>query len=143
LTPGFSAAMAKGVYYGPVYFRRASESYMTLARGGTTRDAGVSVVEVNLKYIWDAISSVKFGQQSVAYVVDSDGRLIFHSDPSLMRRSTDVSGLAQVQAARSGAASGPVVRAQDLAGRDVLATYAPVAGVGWSVVVEWPPALEP
>jgi hypothetical protein len=159
--PGFSAAMAKGVYYGPVSFRRASESYMTLARGGTTRDAGVSVVEVNLKYIWDAVFKVRGGGgdqgaayvvdsdgifhtdlgQSAAYVVDSDGRLLFHTDPSLMRGSTDVSGLKQVQVAR--AAGSGSVRAQDVRGRDVLATYAPVAGVGWSVLVELPAALEP
>jgi Cache domain len=138
--PGFSAAMAKGVYRGPVYFRRATEAYMTLARGGTTRDAGVSVVEVNLKYVWDALSQVKLGEQGVAYVVDADGRLLFHSDLSLMRRAADMSGLAQVRAARAaGSGSGdPLMRAQDVRGRDVLATYAPVAGVGWSVLAELP-----
>jgi hypothetical protein len=144
--PAFSTAMAKGVYYGPVYFRRASESYITIARRGTTRDAGVSVAEINLKHAWDTVSQVKLGEESAAYVIDVDGRLIFHSDPSLVRRVTDVSGLAQVRAALaagSGAAPGPVVRAQDIAGRDVFATYAPVAGAGWSVLVEFPAALAP
>ena len=50
--PKFSEAVAKKVYYGPVYFRRESEPYMTLALAGTRRDAGVSVAEVNLKLIW-------------------------------------------------------------------------------------------
>ena len=61
--PKFTEAVAKKVYYGPVYFRRESEPYMTLAVAGTRRDAGVSVAEVNLKLIWDVISQIKVGQQ--------------------------------------------------------------------------------
>jgi hypothetical protein len=51
--PKFVDALARKVYYGPVYFRRESEPYMTVALAGTRRDAGVSVAEVNLKLIWD------------------------------------------------------------------------------------------
>jgi hypothetical protein len=39
--PKFTEAVAKKVYYGPVYFRRESEPYMTLLLAGTRRDAGV------------------------------------------------------------------------------------------------------
>ncbi len=38
----FVDALARKVYYGPVYFRRESEPYMTVALAGTRRDAGVS-----------------------------------------------------------------------------------------------------
>src|SRR6516225_1088240 len=51
--PKFTEAASKKVYYGPVYFRRESEPYMTLALAGTRKDAGVSIAEVNLKLIWD------------------------------------------------------------------------------------------
>src|SRR5712691_2015165 len=44
--PKFVEAAARKVYYGPVYFRRESEPYMTLAMVGARRDAGVSVAEV-------------------------------------------------------------------------------------------------
>src|SRR6266567_1154444 len=54
--PKFVDALARKVYYGPVYFRRESEPYMTVALAGTRRDAGVSVAEVNLKLIWDVVS---------------------------------------------------------------------------------------
>jgi two-component system, NtrC family, sensor kinase len=43
--PKFAEAAAKKVYYGPVYFRRESEPYLTLAIAGARRDAGVSVAE--------------------------------------------------------------------------------------------------
>ena len=41
--PEFTEAIAHKVYYGPVYFRRESEPYMTLALAGARRDTGVSV----------------------------------------------------------------------------------------------------
>ena len=100
--PKFTEAVARKVYYGPVYFRRESEPYMTLAIAGTRRDAGVSVAEVNLKLIWDVVSQIKVGERGHAYVVDAQGRLIAHPDISLVLRNTDMSRLAQVRAARGG-----------------------------------------
>ena len=96
----FTEAATRKVYYGPVYFRRESEPYMTLAIAGTRRDAGVSVAEVNLKLIWDVVSQIKVGERGHAYVIDAQGRLIAHPDISLVLRNTDMSRLAQVNAAR-------------------------------------------
>jgi Cache domain len=93
--PKFTEAVAKKVYYGPVYFRRESEPYMTLSLAGTRRDAGVSVAEVNLKLIWDVVSQIKVGERGVAYVIDADGRLIAHPDISLVLRNTDMTRLAR------------------------------------------------
>src|SRR3979411_46473 len=43
--PKFTEAVANKVYYGPVYFRRESEPYMTLSLAGTRQDPGVSIAE--------------------------------------------------------------------------------------------------
>jgi signal transduction histidine kinase/CheY-like chemotaxis protein len=137
----FTDAVAKKVYYGPVYFRRESEPYMTLSLAGIRRDAGVSVAEVNLKLIWDVISQIKVGEHGQAYVVDDQGRLIAHPDISLVLRNTDMTGLAHVKAAREadGAVpADPVQVGKDLWGRDVLTAHAPVAPLGWLVFVELP-----
>ena len=64
-------AVANKVYYGPVYFRRETEPYMTLAVAGARRDAGVSVAEVNLKHIWDVVNQIQVGRSGRAYVVDA------------------------------------------------------------------------
>ena len=141
--PKFTEAVARKVYYGPVYFRRESEPYMTLAIAGTRRDAGVSVAEVNLKLIWDVVSQIKVGERGHAYVVDAQGRLIAHPDISLVLRNTDMSRLAQVNAARGttggeGGASERVQESEDIGGRKVLTAYAPVAPLGWLVFVELP-----
>ena len=136
--PKFTETAAKKVYYGPVYFRRESEPYMTLAVAGTRRDAGVSVAEVNLKLIWDVISQIKVGQKGHAYVVGPGGRLIAHPDISLVLRNTDMSRLSQVQAAQNATAGDDLKEATDTQGRKVLTAHARVAPLGWLVFVELP-----
>src|SRR6266542_2461793 len=139
--PKFVDALAHKVYYGPVYFRRESEPYMTVALAGTRRDAGVSVAEVNLKLIWDVVSQIKVGEHGQAYVVDPQGRLIAHPDISLVLRNTDMTRLSQVKAARAaaaGIAEEPLQEAEDIRGRQVLTAYAPVTAPGWLVFVELP-----
>jgi signal transduction histidine kinase len=137
----FINAVAHRVYYGPVYFRRESEPYMTLALAGAIRDAGVSVAEVNLKFIWDLVSQIKVGKHGQAYVVDATGRLVAHPDLDLVLRNTDLSGLAQVKTARAavaGTSPEPLQVAQDVEGRQVLTAFAPIAPLGWLVFVELP-----
>jgi signal transduction histidine kinase len=136
--PEFTQAVAHKVYYGPVYFRRESEPYMTLSLAGTRRDTGVSIAQVNLKLIWDVVSKIKVGAHGRAYVVDSDGRLIAHPDISLVLRNTDMSRLDQVRGARAGSATEAVQEADDIGGHKVLTAYAPVNPLGWFVFVETP-----
>jgi hypothetical protein len=134
-------AVAKKVYYGPVYFLRESEPSMKLAVAGTRRDAGVSVAEVNLKFMWDVVSQTKVGQHGQAYVTDAEGRLIAHPDIGLVLRNTDMTRLAQVKAARAAGAdpgAEPVQEATDINGRRVLIAHAPVMPLGWLVFVELP-----
>jgi signal transduction histidine kinase/CheY-like chemotaxis protein len=139
--PKFTEAIAHKVYYGPVYFRRESEPYMTLAIAGARRDAGVSVAEVNLKLIWDVVSQIKVGEHGHAYVVDAQGRLVAHPDISLVLRNTDMSRLAQVKAAR-GATAGDSAEllweAENIQGQKVLTANAPVSPLGWLMFVELP-----
>ena len=139
--PKFAEAVKNKVYYGPVYFRRESEPYMTLSLAGTRRDAGVSIAEVNLKLIWDVVSKIKVGEHGQAYVVDARGRLIAHPDISLVLRNTDMTRLAQIQAAQrgaSGSSAEEIQTATDIQGRQVLTAFAPVAPLGWTVFVELP-----
>ncbi len=136
--PEFAQAFANKVYYGPVYFRRESEPYMTISLAGARRDSGVSVAQVNLKLIWDVVSKIKVGTYGHAYVVDADGRLIAHPDISLVLRNTDMSHLMQVRSARAGSAAEQVQEADDVSGRKVLTAYAPVIPLGWFVFVETP-----
>ena len=137
--PKFTVAMAKKAYYGPVHFTSGSDPYMTLSLAGANPDAGVSVVEVNLKAILDIVMQVRIGERGIAYILDVDNRVIAHRDISLLQR--DFSSLGQVRAARgagSNVAAGLVQAAQDIHGRDVIAAFAAVAPLAWLVFVELP-----
>jgi class 3 adenylate cyclase len=140
--PKFTEAAARKAYYGPVYFRHESEPYMTLSVAGTRREAGVSVAELNLKFIWDVVSRIKVGQKGQAFVADAAGRLIAHPDISLVLRNTDLSRFAQVQAARTATGDSAVTDrasvAENIQGQRVISAYAPIAPMGWLMFVELP-----
>jgi signal transduction histidine kinase len=137
--PKFTEAMAHRVYYGPVYFRRQSEPYMTLAVAGTRKDADVTIAEVNLKLIWDVVSRIKVGEHGDAYVVGARGRLIAAPDISLVLRDTDMSALPQVQAAQAnGGFSDDIEGAKNIQGQEVLTASAPISPLRWTVFVELP-----
>jgi signal transduction histidine kinase len=146
--PKFLTVKSGKTYYSPVYFRKESEPYLTLAIPG--QGGGVTVAEVNLKFIWDVVSQIKIGRAGRAYVVDGRGQLIAHPDISLVLQKTDLSGLPQVKSAlsappRAGDSRADAVVAEDFQGKSVLTASAPVAPVGWSVLVEQPlgEAFEP
>jgi hypothetical protein len=140
----FTEAVAKGIYYGPVYFReigpverRMIVPLMKLSVVGAPPDSGVSVAEVNLATVQNAVRSANIGDQAIAYVVDSQDHVIAHTDASFVQR--DFSSLAQVQGARAaGAVSGPAQVTRDINGRQVRASYAFVSATGWLVFVELP-----
>jgi len=138
LTPAFQQARTPSPYRGPVYFREGTEPYMTLAAAA---GEGVTLVEVNLKFVWDVVTNIRFGRTGHAYVVDARGQLISHPDISLVLKKTDLSQLPQVRnvlaAAGSGVAgSGHTDEAHDITGKSVITAHAPIAPLGWTVFVE-------
>jgi signal transduction histidine kinase/ActR/RegA family two-component response regulator len=139
--PAFVKAVSDKVYYGPVDFRVGSEPYMTLSLAGVRREAGVSVVSVNLKFIQDVMAQLNLGNAGRAYVVDAGGRLIAHSDMTMVLSRADFSKLRQVRAALAGqpaARSEEQATTEDINGAPVLAGYAVIAPLGWRVLVESP-----
>lgn len=136
----FREPMAGRVHYSPVYFRKESEPYMAVAAPGGGPAAGVTVAEVNLKFIWDVISRIRIGQAGHAWVVDGRGQLVAHPDISLVLRKTDLASLAQVERARRAAPGGTeeVTVATDRQGKPVLTAWATVTPPGWFVFVEQP-----
>jgi len=141
-TPAFTEARAHKVWFSPVYFRKESEPYMTLAMARAGRNAGVTVAEVNLKLIWDVITGLKIGQGGYAYVIDGRGRLIAHPDISLVLRDTNFLHLTQVTAALGQNVAMPTAPTVSVThnndGRSVLSAHAAIAPLGWLVFVEVP-----
>jgi signal transduction histidine kinase len=137
----FIEAMANKVYYGPVHFIDESQPSMTIAMAGARPEFGVIVGQVDLTFIWDVVSQIQVGKRGHAYVVDGAARLIAHPDISLVLRKTDMSRLAQVQAARSTESDGSSdqpLQGVDIQGRRVLSAFAEVTPPGWLVFAELP-----
>jgi class 3 adenylate cyclase/HAMP domain-containing protein len=141
--PQFLEAKSGKTFFGPVYFRDQSEPYMTIAMSGKGQDAGVTVAEVNLKFIREVVSQIKIGRAGYAYVLDARGNLIAHPDMSLVLRKTSFASLPQVRDAITGSPKRDDTRdqatvARNLQGRQVLTASATIIPLGWLVFVEEP-----
>jgi signal transduction histidine kinase len=133
--PRFTEAIARRIYQGPVYFRKESEPYMVVAMAQT--GGGVTVAEVNLKFIWDVVTQIKIGKAGRAYVIDEAGNLIAHPDISLVLQKTSLAALPQVREALvEGGTAAPLAR--DVQGRRVLTASATIPGLRWTVFAEQP-----
>ena len=135
--PRFRGARARTGYAGPLYYVRASEPYISLA---TSRDARspVLIAEVNLKFVGEVILKVRTGREEVAYVIDSRGALVAHSDIGRVLAKADLSTLPQVRNAIARNDQDPVRigEARNLAGMPVLAAAEPIDRLGWTMFVE-------
>ncbi|HEX7220717.1 MAG TPA: GAF domain-containing protein [Burkholderiales bacterium] len=150
--PAFRNARAGQTWFGPVYFRKETEPYMSIAVRGGGEAGPVTVAEVNLKFMWDVITRIRVGRKGKAYVVDGAGYLIADPDIGLVLRKTDLSALEQVKAALApGAEDSAALVAKDPAGQSVLTAFAPIepareraaqgrapSPLGWKVFVEQP-----
>jgi len=140
--PRFTEAKPGHPYYGPVKFRKESEPYMTLAVAGSGKAGGVTVAEVNLKFIWDVVSQIRIGRAGTAFVVDGQGTLIAHPDIGLVLQKTSLAGLEQVKAALGAPVPGQppasVTTARDAQGQHVLTAHATIVPLRWTVFVEQP-----
>ncbi|MGA8048816.1 MAG: GAF domain-containing protein [Burkholderiales bacterium] len=133
--PAFREAKPGKTWFGPVYFRKQSEPYMTIAvRSGSL----LTVADVNLKFILDPITHIRVGAKGKAYLVDANGLLVADPDIGRVLRKTDLSALAQVQAAMGHGVGEPAMLARNADGVEVLTAYAPIEPLGWNVFVEQP-----
>src|SRR5438093_8693974 len=125
-------------WFGPVYFRKDSEPYMTIAAPLT--GGGVAAADVNLKFILDVVSQIKVGKTGVAFAVDRDATLIAHPDISLVLQKTSLKHLPQVIAAGTPSEDDDLPIARDVKGVEVLTAHSRIPSLGWTVFVEQPVA---
>lgn len=143
-TAPFLQARQGKSYFGPVYFVRGSEPYMTIAvpiERFAGDVIGVLQAEVNLKYIGDVISSISIGKAGYAYAVSRSGELIAHPDISLVLQRRNVRQLAVVKAAFESAPGAPALNAivaPNIQGKDVLSSFALIRDFDWAVIVDRP-----
>jgi signal transduction histidine kinase len=142
--PALQLAKEVKSYFGPVYFHRDSEPYMTIAvpiERYVGRAIGTLQVQVNLKYVWDLVSKLKVGTEGYAYAVARNGDLIAHPEISLMLQRRNVADLDQVRLAfqsRTDVKSPTWTVAKNLHARRVFSSWSLIPILGWAVFVEQP-----
>jgi signal transduction histidine kinase len=142
--PALQLAKEGKSYFGPVYFYRDSEPYITIAvpiEQYVGRPIGVLQAQVNLKYVWDLVSKLKVGTEGYAYTVVRNGDLIAHPDISLVLQRRNVAYLDQVRSAfqsQTIAESRTWTIAKNLQERRVFSSWSSIPILGWAVFVEQP-----
>ncbi|HEU5194766.1 MAG TPA: cache domain-containing protein, partial [Methylomirabilota bacterium] len=134
--PKFQQVRAGRPWFGPVYFRKDSEPYMTIAAPLT--GGGVVAADVNLKFILDVVSQIKVGKTGLALAIDGKDDLIAHPDISLVLQKTNLGQLPQVKKARTPREDDDLTIARDLKGVEVLTAHSRISSLGWIVFVEQP-----
>lgn len=137
--PAVREAKSVGTYFGPVYFRKESEPYLTMAvRHG--RSAGVTIAAINLKAVLDGVVQTSVGNTGYAYIVDGKRRLVAHPDIALVLRGTDMQFLPQVAAAFAPTPPNQLITGTNRNGTEVWSAQSPVKTLDWRVFVELPVA---
>jgi signal transduction histidine kinase len=139
--PAFKNAKRGKPWIGPVYFRKETEPYMTIAVRSGGDNGPVTIADVNLKFIWDVVSRIKIGDKGKAYVVDSNGFLVADPDIGLVLRKTPMGDLPHVRAALDNRQQDvQAMTSRDLGGTQVLASSAKIDALNWIVFAEQPVA---
>jgi class 3 adenylate cyclase/HAMP domain-containing protein len=133
----FAETVSRGVSYQPAYFTN-SRPYMSIAVAHSGFNAGVTVAEIDLRFLSDFMSDVLVGKAAFAYVVDPRGQVLASSTkgPEIAR---ELSSLPQVAAllAPNGQA---LTSGLDTDGHSVLTASSAVPKLGWTVLFEQPTA---
>jgi nitrate/nitrite-specific signal transduction histidine kinase len=82
--------------------------------------------------LYGDIVKLRIGESGSAYLVDGNGRVIYHTDTN--RIADDVSAQAVVQQVLSGQVD--AIRTRDFEGRAIVAGFAPVPGTSWGLITE-------
>ena len=134
----FTETVAKGVSYAPVYFRE-QRPLMSIAVSHSGFNAGVTVAEIDLRFLMDFLGDAQVGKAAFAYVVDPRGQVLASSakGPDVGK---DLSKLPQVAALVTPDGQA-LASGTDADGHSVLTVSNAMPKLGWFVLFEQPTAL--
>ena len=143
--PYFKQAMAgKTVMSDPVISRDVGKPIVAVAapimRGGQA--VGVTGGAVSLDEVIKLVGKIKTGKTGYAYVVQSDGMIIFHPDPNMVMKINALTSDTTPPTLKE--ISGRMVKGEqgigqyEFNGSAKYVAYAPVPGTSWSLAVNVP-----
>jgi class 3 adenylate cyclase/HAMP domain-containing protein len=133
----FTETAAKGVIFAPAYFV-GSRPFMSIAVSHSGFNAGVTLAEIDLRFLSDFLGDAQVGKAGYAYVVDARGQVLASSakGPEVGR---ELAALPQVAALikPDGAA---LASGTGIDGQSVLTASNAMPKLGWFVMFEQPTA---
>jgi two-component system, NtrC family, sensor kinase len=106
------------------------------------QSSGSLVGEISLEEMWRTVDRIKVGEQGYALVVASDGLLIAHGNPNdkaRVARGDNLKSQPLVQLVHGQHDAGPAsLEYTNESGVQMLGVAAPLAPLGWTVMVEQP-----
>ncbi len=88
LSNWFQQARAGQRYLGPLLITAESEPYVMMAVPAV--DGGVVAGRLRMNLIWETVATLRFGRAGTAFIVDEQGVIIAHPDPSVVLRYTSI-----------------------------------------------------
>jgi signal transduction histidine kinase len=141
----FINASKEGRYFGSVYINQLTSEPMVILSVpfndlyGSYK--GLLMAEVNLKFMWDLVGSIRVGNTGLAYVVDDQGNLIAFSDISRVLKQENLADIVEVKEfvsedASTYQSSSRVVKG--ILGGESVTTHVRLNDPDWALIVELP-----
>ena len=133
----FSETVARGTSFSPATFVD-NRPFMSISVAHSGFNQGVTVADIDLRFLSDFLGDSQVGKAAFAYVVDPRGQVLATSarGPDIGK---ELASLPQVAALLKPIAQ-PVASGLDADGHSVLTTAASVPKLGWTVFFEQPTA---
>src|SRR6202171_389447 len=134
----FTETLSRGTSFAPAYFRD-EQPFMSIAVSHSGFNAGVTVAEIDLRFLSDFLGDAQVGKAAFAYIVDPKGQVLASSakGPDLAK---DLSKLPQVAALMTPGGQA-LASGTDADGHSVLTVSNAMPKLGWFVLFEQPTAL--
>lgn len=94
---------------------------------------GVLVGEIDLKFIWNLVDTIKVGRTGSAFLISSDGSVIAHHDKQLVLNRESYSNFFFYSELMDGNENVDIYEYQ---GKEMIAAYAPIADLRWGIIVQ-------
>jgi len=130
----FLSAKAGNRYLGNLQFSSQNTPYIIISRP-LNRANGAIAIRLNMEILNEVVRGIRFGTTGNAYLADSDGQILAHSDFSIVERNTSIGGRQELADALN--QSGVNFSAYfNFLGQEVIGSSLQIAGTNWYVFTE-------
>jgi signal transduction histidine kinase len=130
----FLSAKAGNRYLGNLQFSSQNTPYIIISRP-LDRVNGAIAIRLNMEILNEVVRGIRFGNTGNAYLADSDGQILAHSDFSIVERNTSIGGRQELADALN--QSGVNFSAYfNFLEQEVIGSSLQIAGTDWYVFTE-------